>query len=105
MEWSEIVLTLGLSAMFGLPLLGFGLYWTAEFLGLRVRERTRRLSASEAESLRAQIAALQAQVDQLRGGEARLDQLEEQIAFMERLLDERSPATTLPPAEFERPGS
>lgn len=97
MPWSDVLLSLGLSAIFGLPLLGFVLYWTAEFLGLHVETRKRRLSAAEAEAVRAQVAELQAQVDGLRGSEARIAQLEEQLAFVERLLDARSPESALPP--------
>lgn len=93
MSLAEFLLTV----LFGLPTLGFGLYWAAAFLELRVKAHRRRLSPTEAEAVRAQIAALQAQVDELRSGEARIAHLEEQLAFMERLLNERAPAPALPP--------
>lgn len=93
-----------LAAVFGLLLLGFGMYWTAEFLGLRVEAHRRQLSTTETEALNAKIAALQADVDQLRSGEARIGHLEEKLAFVERLLDARAAASALPPGDPNRPG-
>lgn len=103
MSWSEVLLTLGLSTLFGLPVLGFTLYWVAEFLGLRVDAKKRRLSDTEAAALHAQLAALQTQVEQLQGSWDRVAQLEEQIAFVERLLDERASAGALPPGAGDPP--
>lgn len=103
MSWSEVILTLGLSAIFGLPVLGFSLYWIAEYLGLKVKERKHQLSGKEAEELRAELARLQARLDQIQGNELRLGQVEEQLAFIERLLDERSAIAQLSPGASDLP--
>lgn len=96
MPWSEVVLIIGLSGILGLPVLGFTLYWIAEFLELRVKERKRRLTTAEVGEIRAEITRMQAQVDQLRGTEARLESIEEQIVFLERLVDQSGAMPQLP---------
>jgi cell division protein FtsB len=93
MTWMEVVLTLGLSTLFGLPVLGFGLYWTAEFLGLRVERRKQALSAAQAEQLQAELLALRERVAELEQGVS----LEERVEFLERLLAE--PALPPPPRD------
>ena len=90
MPWSEVVLTIGLSSVLGLPVLGFTLYWIAEFLGLRVEERKRRLTVAEAEEVGAQIACMQAQINALQGTGERLASVEDQLVFLERLVDQRA---------------
>ena len=96
MEWKDVILTLGLSVIFGLPTLGFGLYWTAEFLGLKVKQRKRAISAAEAEALRAQLAALGERVSELEGTGERVARLEQEIEFLQRLLEQPNTAKPLP---------
>lgn len=90
MPWSEAILIIVLSSVLGLPVLGFTLYWIAEFLGLRVEARKRRLTMAEADEVRAQIARMQAQIDELQSTGERLASVEEQLAFLERLVDQRA---------------
>ncbi len=97
MEWMDVVLTLGLSLIFGLPTLGFGLYWTAEFLGLKVERRERAIPEAEAEALRAQLAALGERVSELEGTGERVARLEQEIEFLQRLLEQPNTAKPLPP--------
>jgi len=88
MAWNEVVLTLGLSVVFGLPTLAFGMYWTAEFLGLRVDRARRALSRAEAEELRAELATLHARVAGLEGAHEETLRLEERLEFLQRLLEQ-----------------
>ena len=93
----DVVLTLGLSTIFGLPVLGFGMYWTAEFLGLRVERRKQALSAAQAEQLQAELAALRERVAELELSREQAELLAERVEFLERLLDQPSGAPLLPP--------
>jgi Tfp pilus assembly protein PilO len=92
MAWNEVVLTLGLSVVLGLPVLGFTMYWTAEFLGLRVERAKAGLSPHEAQELRAQVAALQARVAELEGVHDEAARLEERVEFLQRLLEQPADA-------------
>lgn len=96
MEWKDIVLTLGLSLIFGLPTLGFGMYWTAEFLGLKVDRRKQALAQGDTGHLQEQLQALQQRVAELEQSGERVLELENQIDFLHRLLERPDEPMLLP---------
>ncbi len=105
MEWKDIVLTLGLSLIFGLPTLGFGMYWTAEFLGLKVERAKQALSAGDTKRIQEQLQALQQRVAELEQSGERVLELENQVDFLHRLLERPDDAMLLPQSTGTRRGS